>query len=197
MINTLNVDSSEYEILKNAASKANWINGLSIELGIREGGSSEIMIKQYSNPKIHIGIDPYGSLPYPRECVYDNEMRNSAISSLYQITKNTCVNFIFYNLTDLQFFKRFSDGVPVFDNTEEKIYDKYSIVFIDAGHTLEEVKMQVLFFKDKISNNGYLVFDDINDYYDHSVIHNMLEDYGFVLEEMGKVKASYMFKGKQ
>ena len=57
--------------------------------------------------------------------------------------------------------------------------------------------MQVLFFKDKISNNGYIVFDDINDYYDHSVIHNMLKDYGFVLEEMGKVKASYMFKGKQ
>jgi len=190
----LEKDSSEYEILQNAVNAANNIEGLSIEFGIRAGGSSQIIIQGYTIPKIHIGVDPYGTLPYPGQCIYDNEMRNSAISSLYSISKNTSVNFIFYNLTDTEFFKRFSDGVPVFEETKQKIYEKYSMVFLDARHTLEDVYNQVLFFKDRMSCGGFLVFDDITDYYDHTVVHTaLIEKHGFELVQMGKVKASYRY----
>jgi hypothetical protein len=92
-------------------------------------------------------------------------------------------------LEDHEFFKRYADGVPVYD--EQKIMvNEYAFVFFDGPHTNEAVEEELNFFLDRAPNGAVYVFDDIW-MYDHDKFEKIMFDRGFKLIEKGNIKASY------
>ena len=62
-------DSSGYEIFKTCISSLKNPIGVSLEIGVRRGLGSATIIDAYRDMHpdidlIHIGVDPYGSIPY-------------------------------------------------------------------------------------------------------------------------------------
>ena len=58
-------DSAEYKLL------AKWVNELpvtdftvSLEIGVRQGYSTQVIMDNVIGPNFHIGIDPYGDIKY-------------------------------------------------------------------------------------------------------------------------------------
>lgn len=178
-------DGSGYEILQQAAEYSLGARGISVEIGVREGCGSKIMIEEFKKsefPKLHIGIDPYGSIPYlykDTEHVlnaYPNEMRDVAIPELYKLCAGSNVDFMFFQMTDEQFFKRFADGIPIYMNNTEYIINEYGCVYFDGPHTTKTTLNETKFFAPRASLNAMFIYDDVEEYYDHDVIESYLLD---------------------
>lgn len=199
----LGTDSGEYDILVEAAHQARAIDGISIEIGLREGGGSQFMIEALNDPVIgprtHVAVDPYGSLPYEwkqgqiASWTYDNRMRDEAVSKLFAMVSKTNVNFLFINLTDDQFFKRYADGIPLY-NTDafEKIVNVYSIAHLDAVHSVEALSAQIEFFDTRMVAGSLIVIDDIKDFYDTDIVENLLFSKGWKIFKKGSKKGAYI-----
>lgn len=216
-------DSSEYEILYNAAQKIKGVPGAVVEIGTRRGGSAKLIIDALSSQndtnRSMFCIDPYGNIDlditninatvhYPGKFQvegdpnskdiafktkfdYTNDMRNRIIPSLYYYAFNSGLNFTFFCLEDTEFFNRYSDGVPVYEE-EKKLINEYAFVFYDGPHTNEAVLREIEFFMPKTPVGGIYVFDDewmLNT--DGIVIPKLLEN-GFEILERGKIKGSYV-----
>jgi len=216
-------DSSEYEILHNAATKIKGVSGAVVEIGTRRGGSAKIIIdalkSQGDTNRSMFCIDPYGNIDYPEtnkaistfnpnvvlqgdpqstEIVnmikhdYDNSMRNRIIPSLYYYAYQAGLNFTFFCLEDTEFFARYADGVPVY-NEVKKIENEYALVFVDGPHTNEAIDRELEFFVPKMSVGGVLVFDDIwMADHDKVVEEKWLFPNGWEILEKGRIKASYI-----
>ena len=217
-------DSSEYEILYNAAAEVkNEVPGAVIEIGSRRGGSAKIIIdamasKNNTNRSMFC-VDPYGNIeikctnlsttihnpdrpiegdPQSKEIVslqrfdYDFSMRNRVIPSLYYYAYQAGFNFSFFCLEDIEFFNRFADGVPVYDNFK-KLENEYAFVFFDGPHDKESVLNEVIWFLQRISEGSVFVFDDVASY-DHDYIDGVLLKNGFERMETGSEgrKISYI-----
>ena len=91
-------DSAEYEILYEAARAIRGVPGLTCEIGLREGGGTEMILRglRDSRPvpgdeaRWHVAVDTYGSLPYeqaegtgPVKLDYCAEMRRRAMRQLF------------------------------------------------------------------------------------------------------------------
>ena len=101
------------------------------------------------------------------------------------------MDFIFINLEDNEFFKRYSDGVPVYNKTKQ-IINTYALVFIDGPHTYDLVLDDFNFFKKKIPIGGVIVFDDIYQYPHMEKLDNYIQLNGYKILEQGDVKISYI-----
>jgi hypothetical protein len=178
----------------------------------------DTLVNNHNNHRSMFCIDPYGnidlditninaSIHYPGKYEvegdpmakdvkfatkfdYTNDMRNRIIPSLYYYAFNAGLNFTFFCLEDHEFFERYGDGVPVYD--EKKTYvDQYAFVFFDGPHTNEAVIEEVSFFASRSPIGAVWVFDDIW-MYDHDKIE---QDYmfvnGFEILEKKSIKASY------
>ncbi|MFM7857463.1 MAG: class I SAM-dependent methyltransferase, partial [Flammeovirgaceae bacterium] len=88
-------------------------------------------------------------------------MRNRTIPSLYYCAYQAGLNFTFFCLEDNEFFKRYGDGVPVYDQYK-KIEDKYAFVFFDGPHTNEAIEMELDFFLERTVPGSVFVFDDLH-----------------------------------
>lgn len=191
------MDGVEYDILVRAVQSTAGVEGFSCEIGVREGGASQLIMNQFKD-RIHIGIDPYGELPYRATdeimCTMDYTLSMQArmLSNLYTSHPE---QFIFFPMEDSEFFERFAGGVPVYRNGSKKIINKYAFVFIDGPHSLEDVRREFNFFKDKISDGGAIVFDDINNY-PHFIVETEILAAGFELLEEGSNKKSYKKVGR-
>jgi len=126
-------------------------------------------------------------------CDYTNEMRNMTIPSLYYYAYKAGLNFQFFCLEDSEFFNRYSDGVPCYNEFKELV-NNYAFVFFDGPHTNEIVKKEISFFNERSSIGTVYVFDDIWMYNHDEVIEPFLFSNGFELLEKGKIKASYIRK---
>lgn len=198
----LGTDSGDYEILGRAAAHVRNRPGLSIEVGLREGGGSQYMVEQLFDStlphKLHVAVDPYGSLPYEWKqdqiagWVYDNRMRNEALIGLYTLTLKSKVNFQFFNMTDAMFFSRFWDGVPVFEDGRTEVLNEYDIAHLDAVHSYEAIAAQVDFFAPRMTEGAIIVVDDITDFYDTDRVESHLGDSGFEVWEKGTKKGAYI-----
>lgn len=193
----LGKDSGEYHILVNAAKETAAVKGFSIEVGLREGGGSQCMMSQYDgHHKTHIALDPYGSLPYfwkegqLASWIYDNSMRNKTVAALYSQTIGTNINFLFVNLTDVDYFSRFGDGVPIYTEGYEEKMNLYSCVHLDAEHTVSALSRQIDFFGSRTSNKGMIVIDDVT-FFDIGLIETQLFSHGFKVFDKGSVKGAY------
>lgn len=195
----LGVDSREYEILTDAVMRCPSGYNLVCEIGVREGGSSELIMECLSRKyarDLLVLIDQYGGMTQIHSddvsvvLDYTNSMRNKALSALYEMAEEKKVNFQFFNLSDQDFFDRFKDGVPVYSGSMRVLLNTYAMVHLDGPHSTASVLNEVNFFAPKIIKGGYVVIDDIGNF-NISEIENTLFSQGFVVGNKGEVKASY------
>lgn len=179
-----------------------------------------ILIKKLP-PRPIICIDPYGCIDYPEgdegkviRQDYTNGMRDTCLTDIYNYlnmvsimpleNKITIVpwqtpqliskiNTIFFILEDFEFFNRFGDGVPVYNNSEKKIYNDYSLVFLDGPHTCDALKREIDFFNLRMKSGAVIVCDDLG-LYNHDLVEKYLFENGFDLVEKAERKASYIKK---
>jgi hypothetical protein len=145
------------------------------------------------NPDRKIEGDPNSKeITSPQRFDYSNDMRNRIIPSLYYYGYSKGINFQFFCLEDTEFFKRYHDGVPTYNDTKV-IENKYAFVFFDGPHDNVTLDLETHFFIPRSSDGAVFVFDDIW-MYDHDKYEQLLFDAGFSLLEKGKVKASYKKK---
>ncbi len=126
-------DSGDYGILSEAVALAP-ADGLFLEIGLRRGGGMKVILDGIAERGINasvVSIDCYGHLPYfVREghrvdFDYTNGMRNETLPGIYDYIGNKSINFLFFNMTDAQFFARFADGVPLYVGKQEIIATRY------------------------------------------------------------------------
>ncbi|WP_313674310.1 class I SAM-dependent methyltransferase [Mycolicibacterium sp.] len=163
-------------------------------------------------------IDPYGDLDFPmanraitrfnleaelrgdpdsvHESValklgYDNSMRNKIVPALYWYAYRAGIDFTLFFLEDTEFFERYADGVPVY-NDGKRLVNEYSFVFYDGPHTNEAVDRELAFFIPRTHVGSVAVFDDIW-MMDHEGVaeEKWLLPNGWELIEKGEQKASY------
>jgi hypothetical protein len=196
----LPTDSADYEVLYNAASSIKDVEGLVCEIGTRRGGSTKYIIDGLLNAedfnRTFICVDPYGSIEYfsnEHSCSkpdYTNDMRNDAIINIYKYVLSKPINVLFFCLEDTEFFKRFEDGVPVY-NDIKKLINQYSLVFFDGPHCSASIIKEVEFFYPRTVIGSKFVFDDVCDY-NHSLIHESLIKNNFKQTETSHRKVTYI-----
>jgi hypothetical protein len=215
-------DSSEYEILYNAAKKIRGVEGAVVEIGTRRGGSAKLIIdalvENGDTNRPMFCIDPYGNIDYPEtnkamttfgykvelqgdpnspdisnniKHDYNNDMRNRIIPSLYYYAYARGLDFTFFCLEDTEFFKRYADGVPTY-NEHKKLVNEYAFVFFDGPHINEVVDEELKFFVPRSIVGSVAVMDDIWMYdHDRIVEQKWLFPNGWEILEKGNIKASY------
>lgn len=197
----LNFDNINYQILYDAATSIKDVKGIICEIGLREGGGLGVMIMgcvhNHDTDRPFIAIDPYGNIEYKWKdtsivCFdYDNNMKNRTIKNLSNLCLEHNINFTLYALEDTEFFEKFSNGIPYYNNYKT-IYDKYALVHLDGPHTTEDLIKEITFFKDRIEIGGIIVLDDVTGYYNFNEVENfiLLENKYTIISNNGK-KASY------
>jgi hypothetical protein len=187
---SLKADGREYEILYEASRSIKGISGLTCEIGLREGGGSEAIAQGFLDIKekhLHIAIDPYGSIlcrvpniessPYLLE--YPNEMKRRCLPFIYKWFSDRRIDFLFFCMEDTEFFNRFSDGIPVYEDKQKSIVNQYALVYFDGPKITEDVIREIEFFRDRTPQGGIWVFDDTGDYDHASIVHDRIISFGF------------------
>lgn len=143
------------------------------------------------HPDVQLEGDPSSTdITQPTKLDYTNDMRNRIIPSLYYYAYARGLNFTFFCLEDTEFFNRYQDGVPVYENYKTLV-NEYAFVFFDGPHTNEAVETEINFFLPRAVIGTAFVFDDIW-MYNHDKYEQLLIDNDFVVLEKGDVKASYV-----
>lgn len=194
---TFTTDGHEYEILQDAISKT-INNGLFVEIGTRAGGSTKMIIDgivdHHENANL-VCIDPYGDIGYETSdgvwCKYDytNDMRKQTHANLTNYVLDKDINLHLLTLTDQEYFHRFHDGYPLYDEFE-RIESRYSFVYFDGPHSGSAVLNEVMFFHTRCTDEAVLVFDDVCEY-DHSMVDHYLKSLYWQEERTGEFKVSY------
>jgi hypothetical protein len=121
-------DSKEYEVFEEAIKQLTNPIGATVEIGVRRGMGSKMIIDSFRkhHPNVtlnHLGIDPYGNIEYnPMEAHlnvrldYTNDMKRDA---LLDFTKDY-PEFHLVCLEDTEFFYRYPNGYPVYDQYKIK-----------------------------------------------------------------------------
>jgi hypothetical protein len=170
----MQTDSLEYEVLYDAAVKTAHLGGLTCEIGVRSGGSSELILKGSMNfrpARPHIALDPWGDLPYAMRSVverrgYDDVMKRSAMKGLYEFAEvNTC-DVLVLPWKDTDFFARCATGVPLYIEKfpGQELWNSYTLVHFDGPHESEFLVPEIAFFLGRTPVDGMWVFDDVKDY---------------------------------
>ena len=187
----LETDGRDYEALYDAAQMIKGVPGFTCELGTRKGGSCAIIIQaciDNNDKRIHVGIDPFGNIEFyhpdahggKMRSDYTNKMKQESLPILYKFCADREVEFLFFNLESTEFFKRFADGIPVY-NEYKRIVNEYALVFYDAPPSKDgKTKMEEAeFFYPRTPVGGVWVFDDVS-MYDHGWIDDRLtKEWGF------------------
>lgn len=193
-------DSGEYHILENATALIKDVEGLTCEIGVREGGGTKCILdtlKKTDQKKVHIAIDPFGNIDYEHwenvktKLDYTNNMKNKMLKNLYTYCEDNEMEVLFFPMEDTEFFEKFSNGVPVY-NEYKQIINQYSLVFFDGPHTTELVKKEFDFFNHKIPVGGVIIFDDINQYPHMTSLDEYIQSNQFKIIEIGNCKISYV-----
>jgi hypothetical protein len=67
-----------------------------------------------------------------------------------RICQGKKVNFQFFNLEDTEFFERYAEGVPVY-NQVKTIWKTYSFVHFDGPHAFDSLMTEIDFFYKRIT----------------------------------------------
>lgn len=195
-------DSLEYEVFEEAIKKLTDPVGATVEIGVRRGMGSKLIIDSFRShhptvPLNHLGIDPYGNIEYnPTEqhknvrLDYTNSMKRDA---LLDFTKDY-PEFHMVCLEDTEFFKRYSDGYPVYDQ-HKTMLSKYDLIHFDGPHDVENVLNEINFFHTRRAKECIFVFDDVQSY-PHQKVDVYLKHIlgGYELTHSGNRKAVYFNK---
>jgi len=130
-------------------------------------------------------------LTSPQRFDYDNNMRNRVIPSLYYYAYQRGFDFSFFCLEDTEFFKRYYDGVPVYNEYKTLVND-YAFVFFDGPHDNKCLDLESEFFVKRAPLGAVFVFDDIWMYDHDKIVEEKLFTHGFEIHEKKQIKASYI-----
>ena len=130
-------------------------------------------------------------LTSPQRFDYDNTMRNRVIPSLYYYAYQRGFDFSFFCLEDTEFFKRYYDGVPVYNEYKTLVND-YAFVFFDGPHDNKCLDLESEFFVKRAPLGAVFVFDDIWMYDHDKIVEEKLFTHGFEIHEKKQIKASYI-----
>ncbi len=191
------LEIDEYKIIINSIELIKNVDGLTCEIGVREGDSShlilEYLVKTGQLDRVHICIDPFGNIEYEHwenvkeRLDYTNKMKNKMLANLYSYVSEIDMECLYFPLEDTEFFNRYKDGVPIYNNYK-KIVNKYALVFLDGPHTTELVLNEFNFFKDKIDKGGIIIFDDIHQYPHMEKLDQYIRENNFDILEKGPLK---------
>ena len=207
----LGTDGEEYEVLAWAARSTATLPGLSAEVGVREGGASELILRTVADcarrdaghRTTHVAIDPYGNIPYADRdgrtvpgFGYNERMRRDTQASLSTLARQLDSDVLFLAMEDSEFFSAFRKGVPVYAEGRKERVNSYRLVHIDGPHAYGPVCDAAYFFGERLTLGGCMVFDNIN-YYDHGTLHRELltDILGLELQHVGEAKALYRRTG--
>lgn len=189
MFNKLQIDSpyETYDFMRKHIGTLKNVPGLSCEIGLRRGGGTQFICDSFidnDDKRVHVCMDPYGDILYSdiagvHRSDYTDVMKNETLAELFKYASQKNINILFYNMEDGEFYKRFSDGVPVYDK-EKYIINIYCFVHIDGQHDRDSVIEAANFFITRTCKGGLLVFDN-TDHYDHTDVDTMLITNGYVL----------------
>ena len=192
-------DSQEYEFLRDAAASLTADTpGATCEIGVRRGGGTCAIIEGVLASGVrrpHIGIDPYGNIDYAEgerivKHDYTNQMRNESLANIYAYCARKQVDFLFFNLEDSEFFVRYAQGIPFYDDNKRMI-TQYALVHFDGPHSVKALIQEVIFFAPRSPYGAHFIFDDYP-MYDHSIIDALVQNYGFSLYKTGQRKMAYV-----
>jgi len=200
MYKGIGTDSTDYPVLYDAAQAIKGVEGFTCELGVYYGGSSALIVQaciDNDDPRIHVGIDPYGNIEFadprgaPDDKVrgYPNSIKHSALPDLFKFFSIKQVEFLFFNMEAAEFFQRFADGIPVY-NQCKTIINSYALVHFDTPASMDgSTKIaEAEFFQSRTPVGGIWVFDDVGTgtkgeggWYHHENVHARMCDWGFEL----------------
>jgi hypothetical protein len=167
---TLPGDSEEYEILTEAARHAP--PGLICEIGCRLGGGVSAICDGLTPGRTILSVDPYGDMPYHIAedrfvyLDYGGDMLTEALCTIPVFCRERGVRWLPLVLEDAEFFKRFRDGVPIYERGYKRLVNEYALVHVDGPHCLANVIAAIAFFSPRLAEGGWMVFDDWQSY-DH------------------------------
>lgn len=163
-------DSYEYEIINRGVELSASVEGMCAEIGLRRGmGTKHIIDAVHENcpDKTIISIDPYGSILYhgrehmePCRLDYTNQMKRECMVDIWSYLIDKPVRWRYEDMTDEQFFVRFSDGVPRYE-LEETIETKYCFAHLDGPHNVKHVSKEIKWFNERMDTGSTICIDDI------------------------------------
>ena len=198
----LPTDSTEYELLIEAATVGCRVPGMGIELGLRRGGGSRMIMDAFIASRVfktHVMVDPWGDIDYLTNekqvrlthTDYTNDMRNDCMANLFGYYRGKPVNPVVFNMEDSEFFKRFADGVPTYFNRGKMLENMYCVAHLDGPHDSTVVIEEAEFFAPRMHAGAMLVCDDVN-LYDHKRAEDrIIGDLGFEIYKKGARKNVY------
>tara|TARA_A100001391_G_scaffold45972_1_gene26980 strand:- start:1603 stop:2220 length:618 start_codon:yes stop_codon:yes gene_type:complete len=164
-------DSVEYELLEKVCSLINTEKPFTCEVGVRLGKGSYTILKSLKHKNHwHIGIDPYGDIDYEHFDKNSGIKHKSGKSPTYPNSMKTTLlqnigfdNFTLFHMSDTDFMNKFSEGVPIYRKQREVI-NNYDLVFLDGPHKTFDVLKELVFFGERLTNQGFIIFDDYTTY---------------------------------
>jgi hypothetical protein len=196
-------DQLEQQLLYNAAASIKGVEGLVCEIGLRDSGGMSVMmtgcLDNQDIDRCFIAIDPYGGIKYRHQenvyafTDYTNQMKNRSLKNLYSFCELKDINFNLYCMEDTEFFTRFENGIPTYQKEYKELQNKYALIHFDGPHAVEPIKIEIDFFKYRMSIGGMFVFDDTYvGYYNHDIVESyILESGEYELVGKEEHKASY------
>ncbi len=116
-------------------------------------------------------------------------MRSECMAALWAYIAENPVNYQFYNWTDIEYFKRMQDFIPVYIESEPTLVGemKYAMVHLDGPHTVDDIKNELDFFIPRMEIGATICFDDVTpDFYDHSQIESYIAGQFEIIKTGGK-----------
>jgi hypothetical protein len=104
-------------------------------------------------------------------------MRNTAWKNVYTYIEGKPINVVLMCMEDTEFFNRYADGVPFYQQGKTLI-NHYSFVFFDGPHDSAALLQEVAFFAPRSEQGTVFIFDDIWNYH-HDVVHREVIASGF------------------
>lgn len=195
----LQIDSpiETYNVMREYVLQLKDVEGLSCEIGLRRGGGTKVIMDAFienDDRRPHICLDPYGNIIYKdivgaHRSDYTDDMRNETLAELYKYAYDKQLNILFFNLEDSEFYRRFADGVPIY-NQEKEMINAYAYVHVDGQHDEASVKLAADFFIPRMSIGGIIMFDNTN-HYPHDRIHEKMISNKFFYEGDVGFKKTY------
>ena len=150
----------------------------SLEFGTCRGGSAiavlSAMVELQQPSRPIVTVDPYGNLPYyadvfrgvkmskPVSWAYPNDLYRVAMETLSSVAKHEGLNWTHYMMRDTDYMEHVWPGVPLYFYKEPVVRPMFSFVYLDAEHTEESVRRQLVWLGDKIVKGGTIVIDDVD-----------------------------------
>ena len=174
-------DSSDYELLERWTKDFDCDGFASVEIGVREGMGSKIIMDNVINNYIHIGIDPYCNLEYQHyddtgkyTCDYTDEMRDTMLNDFLPYRNQG--KFTLYNDTDTKFM-----------NDRAHQDSRFALVHFDGPHMTRDVITEAIWFANRAAPKTRYIFDDYPKY-NMQLIRDMLKYYDFDILDQGQNK---------